>query len=90
MSNYTQQKFRLGTAWGQPEGRPLWPSLRPSPGWGNCAYVARGQTSLVDAVTSSQFKFKCAFILFVFSSRHATVGHLSSCCALVSFCDREL
>ena len=28
MSNYTQQKFRLGTLWGQIGGTTPWPSLR--------------------------------------------------------------
>jgi len=42
MSNYTQQKFRFGTVWGQTGGTTPWPSLRTYPGWGNCAYVARG------------------------------------------------
>ena len=42
MSNYTQQKFCLGTVWGKTEGTNPWPSLRTSPGRGDCAYVARG------------------------------------------------
>jgi len=34
MSNYMQQKFPLGTVWGQTGGRPNWTSLRTSPPWG--------------------------------------------------------
>jgi len=29
---------RVGADW----GKTPWPSLRTSPGWGNCAYVSRG------------------------------------------------
>jgi len=41
MSNYLNKNFvgdRVGKDW----GTTLWPSIRTSPGWGNCAYVARG------------------------------------------------
>ena len=52
MSSYrpTQQKFHLGTvcAWTD-WGDPL-PSLRTSPGWGHCAYVASG----IDAPESTR------------------------------------
>jgi len=44
MSTYAQQKIHLRTVLdcgGRLVGRPPWPSLRTSPGWGgNCAYVA--------------------------------------------------
>jgi len=42
MFNYARQKIRLGAVWGQTMGTIAWSSLRISPGWGNCAYVARG------------------------------------------------
>jgi len=41
MSNYTQQKFRLGTVWGQSGDDPLALPLN-FPWLGDCAYVARG------------------------------------------------
>jgi len=34
MSSYTQQKFRLGTVWGQIGGTTPLALLKTSPGWG--------------------------------------------------------
>ena len=46
MSNYTQQKISFGDRVGADWGDDPWPSLRTSPGWGNCAYVAILQSTL--------------------------------------------